>query len=164
MEASIIREAVLADVAAVVGLLGDVAAENRWIRTEVPFDAAMREQRMIAALVAGALVWFIAESDSAIVGELSLRFRDDRAAIGMVVAAAHRGRGIGRQLLSTAIAKSRERAASRIELEVYAHNSAAIALYRAFGFIESGPPVTEERQDGQRWTAIPMSKDITDGP
>jgi ribosomal protein S18 acetylase RimI-like enzyme len=155
-----IRLAGSADAGPLVGLLGEVAAENRWLRTEVPFDPASRRQRMIAALATGALVAFVAEVDSAIVGELSLRFRDDRAAFGMVVAATHRGQGIGRQLLSAAIAKARERSAAHIELEVYAHNAAAIALYRDFGFSESGPPVTEERGDGQRWQAIPMARVI----
>jgi [ribosomal protein S18]-alanine N-acetyltransferase len=152
-----IRLAGPVDAGAIVGLLAEVAAENRWIRTEVPFDVALREERTIAALAAGTLVAFIAEADSRVVGELSLRFRDDRAAFGMLVAATHRGQGVGRQLLSAAIAEARERSAARIELEVYAHNTAALALYRAFGFSESGPPVTEERADGQRWQAVPMT-------
>jgi ribosomal protein S18 acetylase RimI-like enzyme len=152
-----IRLAGPADAGALVGLLAEVAAENRWIRTVVPFDIALREQRTIAALVAGTLVAFVAESDCVVVGELSLRLRDDRAAFGMLVAATHRGQGIGRQLLAAAVAEARERSAARIELEVYAHNTAALALYRAFGFIESGPPVTEERADGQRWQAVPMT-------
>lgn len=155
-----IRLAGAADAGPLVGLLAQVAAENRWIRTEVPFDIATRERRMIAALESGTLVWFIAELDAVVVGELSLRFRDDCAVFGMVVAGAHRRRGIGRQLLTVAIAKALERSASRIELEVYAHNTAAISLYRTFGFIESGPPVTEERGDGRRWEAVPMSKDL----
>ena len=155
-----IRAAGPADVRALVGLLGAVAAENRWIRTEVPFDAAERERRMIAALATGTLVAFVAELDCAGVGQLSLRFRDAHAALGMVVAAAQRGQGIGRQLLSAAIAKARERSVPSIELEVYAHNVAAIGLYRSFEFRTSGPPVAEQRSDGQRWEAIPMSKDL----
>jgi putative acetyltransferase len=117
---------------------------------------------MIEALAAGSRVSFVAELEAAIVGELSLHFRDDGASFGMVVAAAHRGQGIGGKLLSAAIAKARERSAPRIELEVYGHNAAAIALYRRYGFAESGPTRNEERNNGERWTVIPMSKELTD--
>lgn len=155
-----IRAAVPADAGAIVALLAAVAAENMWIRTEIPFDAAEREQRLVADMATGGIVSFVAESGALVVGELTLRFHADRAALGMVVAAAHRGRGIGRELLVRAIAKARERVVSHIELAVYAHNTAAIALYRSLDFLESGPCAVEVRSDGQRWEALPMSKDL----
>jgi ribosomal protein S18 acetylase RimI-like enzyme len=157
---ALVRAAGPADGPAIVQLVNAVAAENRWIRSEVSHDVAERVRRTAAALEDGNLIAFVAELDGTVVGELSLRVRDDRAAFGMVVAAAQRGRGLGRRLLEAAIAHARERAVARVELEVYAHNVAALQLYRSLGFIESGPRVSEERSDGQRWEAVPMAKEL----
>ena len=157
---SLIREAGPADVAGIVALIGDVAAENRWVRTEIPFDAAERERRMVERMAPGEVVAFVAESNGTIVGELSLRVRGERAVFGMVVARGQRRRGIGRQLVAAAIAKARERSVVCIEIEVYAHNRAAIKLYRTMGFVEHGERGTEERQDGSFWNVIRMRNNI----
>jgi GNAT superfamily N-acetyltransferase len=154
------REAGPADAAEIVRLIALVAAENMWIRTQVPFEVVAREERMTIALTAGTMVSFIAHVDAAPAGELTLIFREDRVALGMVIVAEHRRRGIGRALLLLAFAKVRERAVSRIDLAVYAHNHGAIELYRSQGFLECGPPTPEERADGQRWEAIPMSVEL----
>jgi len=153
-----IREAVPEDAGDIVRLLAGVAAENMWIRTELPFDEAERERRMMVAMKAGDMVSFVARTDTTTVGEVTLRFREDRAALAMVVAAAHRGRGLGRALMAFAVAKARERGASRIDLAVYSHNLPALALLRSLDFVETGSPIPEQRSDGQRWEAIPMSK------
>jgi putative acetyltransferase len=156
----VIREAGLADVARIVALIGDVAAENRWVRAEVPFDAAARERTMTQRMSGGELIAFVAEAGDALAGQLSLRVRDGRAAFGMVVAAAHRRRGIGRQLVAAAIVKARERAVSAIEIEVYAHNRAALALYRSLGFVRYGEPAPEARRSGERWTIVRMRHEL----
>ena len=49
-----------------------------------------------------------------------------------------RGRGIGKSLLAATLDKAWDRRLSRIDLEVYTHNAAAIRLYRRFGFIKEG--------------------------
>jgi RimJ/RimL family protein N-acetyltransferase len=59
-------------------------------------------------------------------------------ALGMGVLKAWRGRGLGRALLEACIRKAFERGLTRVELEVYAGNAAAIALYRRLGFVEEG--------------------------
>jgi putative acetyltransferase len=56
----------------------------------------------------------------------------------MFVVATHRGRGVGTALMAEAMRWAREHAVERIELTVYPHNVAAIALYRRFGFVEEG--------------------------
>jgi GNAT superfamily N-acetyltransferase len=157
---AIYREAGPEEAGEIVRLIAAVAAENQWIRTEVPFDLAARAQRMTVALKAGDMVTFFVEIDARVVGEATLHFRLDTAAFAMVVDAAHRGKGYGRELLLRAIDKARERASTRIELAVYAHNAPALKLYRSVGFVESGPPVPELRSDGQHWHAIPMALNL----
>ena len=60
------------------------------------------------------------------------------ASLGIAVAAAHRGRGIGVALMSEAFAWADEVGVQKIVLSVYPHNTGAIALYRRFGFAEEG--------------------------
>jgi ribosomal protein S18 acetylase RimI-like enzyme len=154
---AVVRAATPADIRAMVGLLRDVATENRWIRTERTVDVEDRMRRLQDAIVAGATILLVAEIDRRIVGELTMRIAGQRAAFGMMVAAPVRGRGIGRRLLDAAIAAARERSIDAIDLEVYAHNDAALALYRSCGFVAAGDARVEERSDGQRWEALPMS-------
>ena len=60
------------------------------------------------------------------------------ATLGIAVAAEVRGRGIGSALLADAVGWARSVGVEKIVLSVYAHNTAAIALYRKFGFVEEG--------------------------
>jgi ribosomal protein S18 acetylase RimI-like enzyme len=158
---ALVREAVSADAAAVAALVGAVAAENRWLRTQAPFNAELRAKRLAELMTSGSLVVFVAESAGGIVGELSLHFRDGRSSFGMAVAAGARRQGVGRELVHRALERARERNASSVEIEVYAHNVAALELYRSAGFVATGPAVPEVRSDGQRYEAVPMSKDLS---
>ena len=58
--------------------------------------------------------------------------------LAIAVAADARGRGIGRRLMTEAIAWSKEAGVEKLVLSVYPHNEAAISLYRSFGFVEEG--------------------------
>jgi ribosomal protein S18 acetylase RimI-like enzyme len=49
-----------------------------------------------------------------------------------------RHNGIGRALVELVVREAEERGASSITLEVRRENTAAIALYRSFGFTERG--------------------------
>ena len=51
---------------------------------------------------------------------------------------AWRGRGVGRRLLEATVAKARCEGFKRIELDVYADNPRAIALYEKAGFVREG--------------------------
>jgi RimJ/RimL family protein N-acetyltransferase len=86
----------------------------------------------------------VAEQDGVLVGDLSLRAISARrsvchvATLGMSVAAAARRRGIGRALLTEALAWAPTVGITRVELYVYARNAPAIALYEACGFAHEG--------------------------
>jgi ribosomal protein S18 acetylase RimI-like enzyme len=58
--------------------------------------------------------------------------------VGMGVLQGWRQQGLGKKLLEACIQKSIENGLTRIELEVYASNTNAIALYRRLGFVEEG--------------------------
>jgi RimJ/RimL family protein N-acetyltransferase len=59
-------------------------------------------------------------------------------ALGMGVAATHRRRGVGERLVKAALDRSRAAGLTRVELEVFASNRAAIALYEKLGFEHEG--------------------------
>ena len=63
---------------------------------------------------------------------------DEAHITNIAVKSSDRGRGIGRFLLATLIAKAREKGARYITLEVKTTNDAAIALYKSFGLRGGG--------------------------
>ncbi|MDA1264641.1 MAG: GNAT family N-acetyltransferase [Planctomycetota bacterium] len=61
------------------------------------------------------------------------------SSLGMSVSAAHRGQGLGRQLLVTCLDWAREHElVRRVELNVIADNAPAVHLYRSLGFEVEG--------------------------
>ena len=87
---------------------------------------------------------FVAEIDDPagrhrIVGFVIFHLTGDISEIyNIAVEAAHARCGIGRQLMSAAIAASRQKRVSRVLLEVRKSNSAAINFYLGFNFKISG--------------------------
>jgi ribosomal protein S18 acetylase RimI-like enzyme len=55
-----------------------------------------------------------------------------------MVAAGTRRRGIGRALLRQSVVWARDVGVRKLELHVFPHNEAAIALYEGFGFRREG--------------------------
>ena len=50
-----------------------------------------------------------------------------------------------------------EQGLHKLVLDVFAHNEAAIALYRKFGFVEEGRRVKQYRRaSGELWDALDM--------
>jgi putative acetyltransferase len=120
-----------------------VVAEKRFIQTEsVPHNHRHYRKRFRRSWE-GTGAHLVALEDGRVVGSISIR-RDDHpathhvATFGMFVVSSHRRRGVGSALLSEAIRWARSYGIERIELTVYPHNDAAIALYGRFGFVEEG--------------------------
>jgi RimJ/RimL family protein N-acetyltransferase len=153
-----VRPATLADVDAVVALLAEVAAEGRWIATEAPVDVEQRRRRMVEDIEREDAVVLVAEAGGRPVGELGLHLaRYGVADLGMAVAAGWRGRGIGSALLAEAVDRARKAGAHKIALQVWPHNSAAIALYERFGFQREGYLTRHyRRRSGELWDAVIM--------
>jgi diaminopimelate decarboxylase len=68
------------------------------------------------------------------------------ATLGISVAPDRRGHGIGAALLDESIRWAKGAGVEKIVLSVYPHNTAAISLYRRFGFVEEGRLVRQSRR------------------
>ena len=126
------------DAAAVAALLGEIAREGRWIATEWPFDVAERAREMRDALLRRWCVGWVATDGRELVGDLTI-FDIEQAdpELGMVVAATHRRRGIGRALMACAIEWAHANGKPALRLRVFPDNEPARELYRASGFVDA---------------------------
>ena len=61
---------------------------------------------------------------------------------------AYRGRGLGERLMRDALEAARGRGFERVELDVYATNTRAIALYERLGFVHEGVKRRTRKLDG----------------
>ena len=153
-----VRRATVDDVDLVVAMLVEVAGEGRWIATEAPVDVERRRRRMAADVDAEDAVVLVAEAGVEPVGQLGLHLAPYGVAdLGMLVAAGWRGRGVGTALLDEAVRRAREAGAHKIALQVWPHNTAAIALYERFGFQREGYLTRHyRRRSGELWDAVVM--------
>ena len=159
-----IRRAHPSDAAALVELAAAVSSEPEgWLITSNGWRTVSDERRFLKAVrrYPHAAV-FVVEADGAIVGRLSLA-RDTHPAsrhvadLGLMVAAEHRRRGIGRALLEAAAAWARRRGVSKLELHVFPHNEPAIRLYESFGFVREGYRHRHYRRGEEYLDAILMA-------
>jgi ribosomal protein S18 acetylase RimI-like enzyme len=135
-------------------LLAAVAEEHDGIATEPPVDVDARTHEF-AASAAGSLV---AEADGAIIGMIHVG--EGRFGVGelaMLVERGWRGRGVGSALVAAAFEGARIKGLHKLSLDVFAHNAAAISLYRKFGFVEEARRVAQyRRSSGELWDSIVM--------
>jgi RimJ/RimL family protein N-acetyltransferase len=133
-------------------LFAAVAEERDGIATEPPVDV---DARAASWKLDGSLV---AVSGDMIVGVIHVdRGRFGCGEIGMAVARAQRGQGVGSALLAAGIDWAREQGLHKLSLSVFPHNEAGIALYRKFGFVEEGRRVKHiRRASGDLWDTIEM--------
>jgi ribosomal protein S18 acetylase RimI-like enzyme len=72
-----------------------------------------------------------------------------------------RGRGAGSALVMAAVDMAREQGLHKLCLEVFAHNTAGIALYRKCGFVEEGRRTRQYRRaSGELWDTIVMGLEL----
>jgi RimJ/RimL family protein N-acetyltransferase len=155
-----VRRAVPADAARCVELASSVAGENEgWLLADARWRSAGDERRYIRALQRHPEV-----ATGEIVGRLSL-MRDPHPAsahvadLGLMVAAAYRRRGIATALMTAAEEWARDSRVSKLELHVFPHNAAAIALYEKLGYEREGLRKSQyARSDGSLSDVILMAK------
>jgi RimJ/RimL family protein N-acetyltransferase len=164
----IIRPAHPRDAGPLVALAEDVSAEPEgWLISDGGWRTVADERRYLRALrrYQDAAVFVAELADDGIVGRLSLG-RDPHPAsrhvadLGLMVAAGYRRRGIGTALRDQAVDWARAAGVRKLELHVFPHNEAAIALYESFGFTREGYRKEHYRRGRGYVDAILMAYDV----
>lgn len=117
-------------------------------REDVPQIAALErlcfadpwsEASVAAELENDLSLWLVAEADGSVQGYIgSQSVAPDCDIMNLAVAPGARRQGLGRQLLAALIDALHRRGIERLFLEVRPSNTAARALYDAFGFVQAG--------------------------
>jgi L-amino acid N-acyltransferase YncA len=150
----VVRPAQAGDARAMAEIFAAVAEERDGIATEPPVDIQERAA-LFARRAAGTAV---AVAGGRIVGMLHVEVsRYGFGEFGMLVDRGWRGRGVGSALVAAAVDWARGQGLHKLCLEVFAHNTAAIALYRKSGFTGEGRRVKQYRRaNGELWDSIVM--------
>ncbi len=137
------RPATHDDLPAIVALYADdvLGAARETPDDLAPYEAAFDR----LAAIAGVMTVLVAERDGAIVGTMQLTVLPglshrgtSRAHLEAVrVAAAHRGGGVGTQMIRWAIAEANRRGCGMIELASNRQRTAAARFYERLGFMPS---------------------------
>jgi ribosomal protein S18 acetylase RimI-like enzyme len=144
----VVRPAAPADAGGIAEVIA--AVEPELLVSEIGRDE--RSDRIHGLLESGENVWFVAEADGAIVGELGLALGDPApASLGLSVLPSWRRRGIGDALLSHALDWARANAVHKVAADVFPENAPALSLLRKHGFEEEG----RLREHYQRETGEP---------
>jgi RimJ/RimL family protein N-acetyltransferase len=131
-----------------------VARERRWLGF-IEGPPLGQTRAFVEMILHGAGVQFVALNDAdEVVGWCDVVRIDQESfrhgwRLGMGLLPAVRGRGIGRRLAEAAIAAATAQGAERIELEVFASNTRAIALYEQLGFVREGVKRRARKVDGE---------------
>ena len=155
----VIRPARPADVPGIITLFTAVAEERDSIGTEPGFDVAQRQSSILKSIEEAASCVLVAVLEGVVVGNLGIQVqhRQTMGSLGMMVSREHRGQGIGGRLLDDSLRWARESGLHKVDLGVWPHNAAAIALYRSRGFtIEGRLRRHYRRANGELWDVITM--------
>jgi RimJ/RimL family protein N-acetyltransferase len=150
----IVRPASPADARPMAELFAAVAEERTGIASEPPIDVEQRTAQFTASMASS----IVAAAGDQIVGMINTEVsRYGFGELGMLVDRDWRGRGVGSALLQATIDWARDHGLHKLSLEVFAHNTAAITLYRKCGFVEEGHRVKHYRRaSGELWDSIVM--------
>ena len=119
---------------------------GEWLLTTDTWRSVSDERRYLRAVRrhADAAVFVALDGDGSSAGSRSPETRIPRALtwriIGLIVAASHRRRGIGRLLLDTAVTWARGAGIRKLELHVFPWNGPAIRLYETVRVRARGSP------------------------
>lgn len=165
MSGLIIRHAAPVDAAGLVELARAVAAEPEgWLLTAATWRSVADERRYLRSVRRSpdAAVFAAVTGAGAVVGRLSIA-RDQHPAslhiadLGIMVAAASRRRGVGRALMEAAADWAGSVGITKLQLHVFPHNPAAIALYEQLGYEREGLRRAHFPRDGEPVDVVLMA-------
>ena len=116
---------------------------------------------VVHAMIAAGGVHLVAIAGEEVVGWVDIaRFEREGfrhgGRLGIGILREHRGRGLGERLMRAALDLARAKVFERVELEVYASNVRAAALYERVGFAHEGLKRRSRKLDGEYDDAIIM--------
>jgi RimJ/RimL family protein N-acetyltransferase len=160
-----IRPAEPGDAAQLVELAREVGAEEEgWLITGGEWRSAGEERRYLRSLRRHRhAAVFVAVTNGTIIGRLSIA-RDPHPAsehvadLGLMVAHDYRRLGAGTALMEEAERWARGVGVRKLELHVFPHNEAAIALYEGLGYEREGFRHGHYRRGSEFVDAILMAK------
>lgn len=141
-----------------------VVDEKRWVAIQPPISEAELAEGLRERLAEGRILLTLEDPDAeggpAPVGLIDLHATRAEGvwAFGMWLLPEARGKGGGRMLLEAAL-EARPADVHKIELEVWPHNEAAIALYERLGFEREGLRRDHyRRRDGRLHSSVIMAR------
>ncbi|MEZ4605869.1 MAG: GNAT family N-acetyltransferase [Deinococcales bacterium] len=157
-----IRPITLDDAQGFWQVLASVAAEKKYILTIEPpvFEKTLA---FVQHNVDHKLAQYVALDDDKLVGWADILPLDHPTmshigSLGMGILAAYRGQGIGSKLLKATIDHAWASGLKRLELEVFADNVKAIALYEKHGYIREGLKPFARQVDGHYQDIVLMGQ------
>jgi len=148
--------------------VGEVARERRWLVAVEGFSES--ETRLFVQLnQAAGVPQFVALYGLPVVGCCDIvrlyphPGYEHNGRLGIGVVAAWRGQGLGRGLLDQALSAASGAGFRRVELEVYASNTAALSLYKSCGFTVEGVKRAMRLLDGRVDDVVLIACSMTDG-
>lgn len=147
-----IRNTIPADAEPLAALIDSVTRERLYLSATVGFSVEATRAHIVAIQDSEG-VHVVAEHADILVGWCDIMPHPWEGMrhvgrLGMGVHRHHRGKGIGERLIRAALESAFERGLARVELEVFATNKAAIALYEKVGFELEGRKVAARKLDG----------------
>jgi diaminopimelate decarboxylase len=151
LEGIVIRPAAPRDARAFIGFWTAIVAEGRYVRSESVRHPARVYRARFRHPWTDREAQVLAMDGDHVVGHLYVQREEHPvtrhvATLGIAVAASHRGRGIGSALMAEALRWAQHVGVEKILLSVYPHNTAAVALYRKFGFVDEGRLARQSRK------------------
>lgn len=139
-----------------------------WGTLQLPFQRVERWSERLESRPPARTTFLVAELDRALVGAGALTVseaprRTHSATLGMHVATASQGRGIGGALMHALLRDAERRGLSRVDLTVFPDNERAIRLYQRAGFVVEGQSRWASFRDGTYADDLLMAR-VNDGP
>ena len=140
--------------------LDSVSRERTWLAfTEAPSYEKVRG--FVSELIRDNDIQVYAVQGDTVVGWCDIVRRkrgvfSHTGGLGMGILKPHRGKGLGSMMMEECIKQARANGLEKICLEVYSHNTAGIALYKKFGFVQEGVKQKEVKIDGKYFDNVVM--------